>query len=412
MEQFSQIVAACYEKGFSDLHIVGDHPLVCRRDGTVYFQKQYTFPVQHLDELIGKMLSERQLQRLRDHWSVDLALTLGDRRVRVNVFNSHRGVSMAVRFLPSTVPDLESLNLHPSLAELCTLPFGLVLICGSTGSGKTTTIAALIGAINKTRACHVVTLEDPIEYLFNSGQAFIEQRELGKHFHSYRDGLLDVLRQAPDVIVVGELRAPETIQLALDAAQSGHLVISTMHSSSNEETLHRLCNASVGFSQEHTRLQLSSCLEAIINQQLTFMPSLGFSVPHLSILRSSKALANVIRENKLSQIEGLMETSKDKGMYTFGRYREEFLRKKTHFKPPTRSLFAGQGAKQAQEYNSPLFDFGSHDPAEGAAACRADVDQPPFADTAPTRPAAAPGQADALIDSYIAQLESAAAPGK
>ena len=194
MELFEKIITACYDKGFTDLHIAGDHPLVCRRDGEVSFQKQHVLSPQYVDQLVETILNPRQKRQLKEHWSTDLALSVSGRRLRLNVFSSHRGVSMAIRFLPSAIPDLESLNLHPSLKDFCAMRSGLLLLCGSTGSGKTTTIAALINELNSSRACHVVTLEDPIEYLFTSRKAFIEQRELGKHFHSYQRGLLDVLR--------------------------------------------------------------------------------------------------------------------------------------------------------------------------------------------------------------------------
>lgn len=356
METFTRIITACYEKGCSDLHMTGDHPLVCRKDGEVFFQKQHVLSPQYLDQLAERILNQRQKQQLKEQWSTDLALSVAGKRLRMNVFSSHRGVSMAIRFLPAAIPDLESLNLHPSLKDFCAMKSGLLLICGSTGSGKTTTIAALINEINRSRACHVVTLEDPIEYLFTSKNAFIEQRELGKHFHNYQQGLLDVLRQAPDVIVVGEMRAPETIQLALDAAESGHLVIATMHAGSHEETVHRMCSLALPVSAEHTRLQLSQSLAGIVNQQLTYMPKLRFSVPVLSVLRNSRATATLIRDNKLSQLDSMLETCKGKGMFTFAAYREDYLAGKTDFRQP--ALLNSQASSAVpQEFSSRVFNY-------------------------------------------------------
>ncbi|MDR3641448.1 MAG: ATPase, T2SS/T4P/T4SS family [Humidesulfovibrio sp.] len=404
METFTKIINACHERGFSDLHITGGHPLVCRRDGEVCFQKQHVLAPQYVDALVETILNPRQKRQLKEQWSTDLALTVSGKRMRLNVFSSHRGVSLAIRFLPSVVPDLDSLNLHPSLRDFCGLKSGLLVICGSTGSGKTTTIAALINEINNSRACHVVTLEDPIEYLFASKQAFIEQRELGKHFHSYQHGLLDVLRQAPDVIVVGEMRAAETIQLSLDAAESGHLVITTMHAGSHEEAVHRMCNLTKSLSNEHTRLQLSHSLAGIINQQLLYMPRLRHSVPLLSVLRNTKAIATLIRENKLSQLDGYLESCKDKGMFTFTGYRDDYLFTRKEFHTPVKQAVATlSGAPE--EYSSRIFNY------DASAALRENsLPAVNSSDCVPGLPAPGgdfpEGLASGDIESYISQLES------
>jgi twitching motility protein PilT len=341
------------------------------------------------------ILNPRQKRQLREQWAVDLALSVSGKRLRINVFSSHRGVSMAIRFLPSAIPDLEGLNLHPSLKDFCSMSSGLLLICGSTGSGKTTTIAALINEINSSRACHVVTLEDPIEYLFNSRAAFIEQRELGKHFHSYQQGLLDVLRQAPDVIVVGEMRSPETIQLSIDAAESGHLVIATMHAGTHEEAVHRICSQNHSISSDHIRLQLSQCLAGIVNQQLLYMPKLRHSVPLLSVLRNTRAMTTLIRENKLSQLDSTIETCKGKGMFTFAAYREDYLAKRTDFRKP-QGLVSGHLVQTPQEYSSKIFDY------EAQAGLSWDGTQA----VAPTAGLPSSGCiASDDIDQYISELE-------
>jgi len=404
METFAKIITACYDKGFSDLHMTGSHPLVCRRDGEVIFQKQHVLTPQYLERLTGLLLNSRQAQRLRDSWSTDLAITIEGKRLRLNVFSTHRGVSLAIRFLPALIPDIDSLNLHPCVKDFCGERSGLLLICGSTGSGKTTTIAALINEINHTRPGHIVTLEDPIEYLFASHKSFIEQRELGKHFHNYQHGLLDVLRQAPDVIVVGEMRTPETIHLCLDAAESGHLVIATMHAGSHEEAVHRLCSTAQNGSNEHLRLQLSSCLVGVINQQLQYMPRLKYSAPSLSILRNTKAIATLIRENKLSQLDGYLESCKDKGMFTFGAYRDDYLAQRKQFAPPPGRI-AGQLAGTPAEHNSSLFNYNARLSAPGPA-----VFTPPTGVVGP----AGLGQSgyagdETDIEDYISQLEQRSA---
>jgi len=406
MRTFEKIISACYENGFTDLHITGGHPLVCRRDGEVFFQKQHVLTTKYVDGLVGSLLNQRQMQQLRELWATDLAVTITGKRLRINAFSTHRGVSLAIRFLPSCVPDVESLNLHPSLKDFCREPSGLVVICGSTGSGKTTTIAALINEIDNSRACHIITLEDPIEYLFTSNKSFIEQRELGKHFHAYQSGLLDVLRQAPDVIVVGEIRSQDTIQLSLDAAESGHLVIATMHAGSHEEAVHRLCNTSHMHSSEHIRLQLSSCLVGIINQQLIYMPKLRHSVPLLSVMRNTKAISTLIRENKLAQIESVMETSKSKGMFTFSSYRDDYLATRKEFCPPQKHNSKTGADAAPQEQTSAVFNYSAktnrnNEERRGAMP----------AELTGLAPASEHSDGDgnyADIDDYISQLEQRA----
>ncbi len=398
MEKFEKIITACFEKGFSDLHIAGNHPLVCRKDGRIYFQKDFVAGPEYIDDLVKRLLNPRQLDRLRKRWSADLAVTIAGNRLRVNVFNSARGLALAIRFLPGRIPTVELLNLHPCVKDFCGEPTGLVLVCGPTGSGKTTTIASLVNEINETRPAHVITLEDPIEYLFSSRKAFIEQRELGKHFHAFADGLLDVLREAPDVVVVGEMRRPDTIRLALDAAESGHLVISTMHAGSPEEAVYRICNSFPYESQEFVRRQLSSCLAGVIVQQLRFYPSLGFSVPRLCMLRNNKAVRNMIRENKLVQMEGLIETSRERGMFSFERYQSEFLDAKKDFIPPSKALNSAVGAEFPQEIFSSLIDYSAdYSPERDAGLCCAPPDEP-------ARPAPPDGSAE-LVDAYIRELE-------
>jgi Tfp pilus assembly pilus retraction ATPase PilT len=218
MERFNRLIALGAQEGFSDLHITGGHPVVSRKNGSIGFDKANRWSPAEVDALVSRLLNPRQLHMLKTRWSVDMALTIGNVRVRMNVFNTTRGLSLAIRLLPGTVPLIGSLNLHPSIQQMCKLKSGLILICGATGCGKSTTIAAMIEEINRTRAAHIISLEDPIEYRFLSNKSFIEQRELGAHMLSFEQGLLDVLREGPDVIVVGELREPQTMRLTLNAA--------------------------------------------------------------------------------------------------------------------------------------------------------------------------------------------------
>ncbi len=355
LKRFEALVADCIAKGASDLHLTGGHPVILRVNSRVMPGKDVWRP-DEVDALAEAMLSATQKTVLRRRWSADFALTLAGVRLRVNVFSTTRGLSFAVRFLPGRLPTIENMNLHPCLKDFAALESGLVLFCGATGSGKTTTIAALLNEINRSRRAHVITLEDPVEYRFRSVKSFMEQRELGTHFPSFAQGLLDVLRQAPDVILVGELREPETIRLALNAAESGHLVYATLHAATAEEALYRICNAFSMETQDFVRHQLSSCLEAIIVQQLVLPRKPGFPVPLLTILKATKAVQSTIRENKISQIEGIIDIGRREGMFTFDRYRKEFLTPDRIYVPPSVSFKPAPGNME-KDVSSRMVDY-------------------------------------------------------
>lgn len=345
MEKFKRLVASCVRSNVSDLHLRADKPAAARKNGQLHFQRDIVFSAAELDELLTSLTTDRQRRMLAERWSVDFSARLTESQMRLNAFHTADGLGLAVRFLPASAPSFEDLNLHPTLRALCARPFGLILICGPTGNGKSTTIAAMLREINETRTAHVVTLEDPIEYRFASERSLIDQRELGAHFHSFEQGLLDVLREDADVIMVGELREPETMRLTINAAESGHLVIATLHAATAEEALLRLCNAFAPDAQDFVRSQLASCLCAVVVQHLEFLPQAGFRAPVLSMAVSAPALRNIIRENRFNQIENLQQAGKADGMFTFERYRQEFLEAKAKLTPPALAFRAsGQAA--------------------------------------------------------------------
>ena len=341
MEKFTRLVSSCIRNGISDLHIRAGQPVVARKNGQLHFQREIIFETAEVEDLIHRYATDRQQRILAERWSVDFSAHLPEAQMRLNAFYAADGLGLAVRFLPAVVPDFETLNLHPSLRELCALRHGLILICGPTGHGKTTSIAAMLREINETRACHVITLEDPIEYRFASARALIDQRELGVHFPTFEQGLQDILREDADVIMVGELREPETMRLVLNAAEAGHLVIATLHSATAEEALLRLCNAFAEDAQDFARTQLASCLAAIVVQHLEILGRTGFRVPVLSIARGASSLRNCIRENHFNQIENILQAGRNEGMFTFERYREEFLETKASLTPPSLAFRAG-----------------------------------------------------------------------
>ena len=355
-QRFTDLILAAIKQRLSDLHVTGGFPLIFRRDGVIHFDKNIKWSHTEIDAMVKEMLSDRQLQTLRKRWSVDFALSFKHVRVRINAFYTTRGLSLAIRLLPETIPDLISLNLHPSLSQILELQSGLILVCGSTGSGKSTTIAAIIEEINRTRPAHIITIEDPIEYRFKPKKSFIEQREVGVHVPSFNQGLLDVLRENPDVIFVGELREPDTIRLTLNAAESGHLVFATLHATDAEDAAYRINNCVTGENQDVIRYQFASTLSWLIVQQLTFINKVGFRVPMLSILRATPSVQSSIRENKLTQLENIMSTSKNEGMFTMKLYEKEFINERSSFVHPYKSFGMGADSSKEKDYVSSLID--------------------------------------------------------
>ncbi|MDD4356011.1 MAG: PilT/PilU family type 4a pilus ATPase, partial [Smithellaceae bacterium] len=346
-KRFSDLILAAIKQRISDLHITGGFPLIFRSDGIIHFDKNVKWTHTEIDAMVKEMLSDRLLLTLRKKWSVDFAMSFNHVRVRINTFYTTRGLSLAIRLLPETIPDITSLNLHPSLTQIRDLRSGLVLVCGSTGSGKSTTVAAIIEEINRAKPVHIITIEDPIEYRFKPKKAFIEQREVGVHVPSFNQGLLDVLRESPDVIFVGELREPDTIRLTLNAAESGHLVFATLHATDAEDAIYRINNCVSGESQEVIRYQFASTLSWLLVQQLTYIEKAGFRVPILSITRGSPSVRSSIRDNKLTQLENIMLGGKNEGMFTMELYQKEFINNRASFNHPHSSF--GMGAESSRE---------------------------------------------------------------
>jgi pilus retraction protein PilT len=355
-KRFSDLILAAIKQRISDLHITGGFPLIFRSDGIIHFDKNVKWTYTEIDAMVKEMLSERQLLTLRKKWSVDFAMSFNHVRVRINTFYTTRGLSLAIRLLPETIPDITSLNLHPSLNQIRDLRSGLILVCGSTGSGKSTTVAAIIEEINRTKPLHIITIEDPIEYRFKPKKAFIEQREVGVHVPACNQGLLDVLRESPDVIFVGELREPDTIRLTLNAAESGHLVFATLHATDAEDAIYRINNCVSGDNQEVIRYQFASTLSWLLVQQLTYIEKAGFRVPILSITRGSSSVRSSIRDNKLTQLENIMLGGKNEGMFTMELYQKEFINNRTSFNHPHRSFGMGAESSREEDRVSSLID--------------------------------------------------------
>jgi twitching motility protein PilT len=267
--------------------------------------------------------------------SFDLSRKMEGVRCRMNVFYTSRGVGFAIRLLPPFQPTIEALNLHPDLKNLVTHPHGLILISGPTGCGKSTTLAALIQTINLTEARHIVTIENPVEFIFRPRRAFIRQREVGRDTPSFEQALLDSLREDPDVLMVGEMRDPETMRLTLTAAETGHLVLATVHSSNCAEALQRVVGAFPAEIQSNVAAQLADCLIGAISQRLQYRPALNMCVPECEILMATLPIKNFIRTREFFKIISSLETGAEFGMWTFQRYRS-WVDKRTNFHQASR----------------------------------------------------------------------------
>src|SRR5580692_10073332 len=320
------------ELGASDLHIEADSALVARVRGQLSSIGA---------SIAGAVLVQAARELLGDGWpqflsrgSADLSRTIAGVRCRINIFQTVRGVAMAVRLLSAFQNNLRACNLHPDLKKLTDVTTGLVVISGPTGSGKSTTLAALVEEINASSARNVIAIESPIEYLFTNRRSFIRQREIPTHSPSYEQALVDALRENPDVLVIGEMRTPEVMRLTLSAAETGHLVIATMHSATCAEALTRICMSFPAEIQGSIRAQLADCFVGVICQRLDFLSEFRLRVPVCEILLPSAAAKGTIRGGQFSQIANVLQTGGESGMWNFDRY-QRWVAQKKDWVPPT-----------------------------------------------------------------------------
>jgi twitching motility protein PilT len=278
--------------------------------------------------LIFQILTEKQRQLFTEQWELDFSYPLAEvGRFRVNVFMQRNGIAAVFRLIPERVQTVEELGLPGQLLELINASEGLVLVTGPTGSGKSTTMASLIHSINMKERAHVITIEDPIEFVHANGQALISQREVSSHTKSFTAALRAALREDPDIILVGEMRDLETISLAVTAAETGHLVIATLHTNSAIKTVDRIIDVFPENQQGQIRVMLSESLRGIVAQALIPTADGEGRVPVVEILVNVPAVANLIREGKSHQIHSVMQTGRSFGMVTFDTAINELIRK-------------------------------------------------------------------------------------
>lgn len=339
-------IALARSRGASDLHLEPGMPPAIRVGGRLSVVGEPVDAQRLLAEaraLVGPELWSEFVARR----SYDGSRVLGGVRCRVNVLQSSRGVGLAIRLLNAEIPTLARLNLHPDLAELARLRHGLVLICGPTGAGKSSTLAALVEEINRAQPCHIVTLEQPIEYHFRPRRAFIRQREVGRDTPSFEQGLLDAMREDPDVLMVGEMRRRQTMQLTLDAAETGHVVLATLHASTPAEAVSRLVAAFPPESQQSVRAQLANCLAAVLCQTLRYLPEQRIRVPECEILRSNSGVKANIRDGAFFKLTSAMETGAVDGMWTAERYRRWLDGQRDFYTPPRQAAAESVGPAPA-----------------------------------------------------------------
>src|SRR6266404_2441825 len=314
------LVSLAQSNGASDLHLEAGLPAALRIRGALRTTGE-PIPAKLLQELAHGVIGEEEWPRFLERRSIDLSKTMGGVRCRLNILQTSRGIGFAIRLLATFQATVEKLNLHPDLKKLAAPANGLILVSGATGSGKSSTLAALIQEINLTDSRHIVTVESPIEYTFRPRRAYIRQREVGRDTPSFEQALIDALREDPDVLMVGEMRDPETMRLTLNASETGHLVLATVHSSTCAEALQRVVSAFPSEIQSSVSSQLADCLVAVISQRLRFRPDLNIRVPECEILMATHAVKNFIRNRDFFKIISSLETGAEHGMWSFQRYR-------------------------------------------------------------------------------------------
>jgi twitching motility protein PilT len=326
---FEAFIGLAKQQGASDLHLEAGLPMALRIRGALRTVGE-PVPARTLSEVAHELISPELWPSFMQRCSSDLSKTISGVRCRINIMHTARGLGLAVRLLSGFQPTIDKLNLHPDLKKLVGNQHGLILVCGPTGSGKSSTLAALIQEINLTESRHVVTIECPIEYTFRPRRAYIRQREVGRDTPSFYQALLDVLREDPDVVMVGEMRDPETMRLTLNASETGHLVLATVHSATCVEALQRMVAAFPAEISNAIAAQLADTLVGVVSQRLRFRSDLNIRLPECEILMPTNPVRHFIRSQTFFKINSVLETGAEHGMWTYARYRT-WMEKRTHW---------------------------------------------------------------------------------
>lgn len=316
MAKIDELFKMMVEKGASDLHLAAGSAPLLRLDGDIVTTGLAELSNEDCQNLIFEILNEKQKRLFIENWELDCSYSLEDvGRFRVNVFMQRKGMGAVMRVIPTKIKTAEQLGLPPEVMQVINCHKGLICVTGPTGSGKSTTLAALIDHINRNESAHILTIEDPIEFVHANQRSLVNQREVGGHTKSFANALKAALREDPDIILVGEMRDLETIQLAMTAAETGHLVFGTLHTNNAHKTIDRIIDVFPQEQQAQIRVMLSESLRGVIAQAL--LPKVGGGrVAAIEILVNTKATANLIREGKTFQIPSAMQTGRREGMVT------------------------------------------------------------------------------------------------
>jgi twitching motility protein PilT len=324
----TELLAFSAKQGASDLHLSAGLPPMIRVDGDV--RRINLPPLEHTEvhSLIYEIMNDKQRKDFEEFLETDFSFEVpGVARFRVNAFNQNRGAGAVFRTIPSKVLTMEDLDLGQVFKDIAMVPRGLVLVTGPTGSGKSTTLAALVDFINDNRYDHILTIEDPIEFVHESKKCLVNQREVHRDTHGFNEALRSALREDPDIILVGELRDLETIRLALTAAETGHLVFGTLHTTSAAKTIDRIIDVFPAEEKSMVRSQLSESLQSVISQTLLKKASGGRVAAH-EIMMGIPAIRNLIREGKVAQMYSAIQTGSGQGMQTLDQCLEELVAKR------------------------------------------------------------------------------------
>jgi len=324
----TQLLAFSVKNKASDLHLSAGLPPMIRVNGDVRRLNVPALEHKEVFAMLYDIMSDAQRKVYEEHLEVDFSFEIqGLARFRVNAFNQNRGAAGALRMIPSKIITLEQLNTPKIFGDFALKPRGLVLVTGPTGSGKSTTLAAMLNHLNESNYAHVLTVEDPIEFLHESKKSLINQRELGPHTLSFANALRSALREDPDAILVGEMRDLETIRLAMTAAETGHLVFATLHTSSAPKTIDRIIDVFPGEEKEMIRAMLSESLVAVISQTLCKLKDDSGRTAAFEIMVGTPAIRNLIRENKVAQMYSAMQTGNNVGMQTLDQHLIDLVRR-------------------------------------------------------------------------------------
>lgn len=313
--KIEELIIKAKEDGASDLHLVCGLTPRYRLDGEVLPMSEVPLSREDCVEYARELAGE-EYESIASIGELDLARTIVGERVRINLFRQQGNISVAIRILSNKIPELKELGLPPVVGEFASWNKGIVLVTGETGSGKSTTLAAVLNQINHTRHAHIITLEDPVEYVYQPDRCIINQREIGTDTRSYTDGLRAILREDPDIILIGEMRDQNTIETALTAAETGHLVFATLHTNSAPDTIDRIVGSFPAEKQAQVRMQLSTCLKAVVSQQLLPKLSGKGRVAACEVMVVNTAIKHLIREGKTPQMYSAMLSGAAEGSVT------------------------------------------------------------------------------------------------